>query len=69
MEQTTTRGGKRTNAGRKPSNNPKKAITLYVEKSILERYGNNGLRELIYKTIKTQTHDSLTHNQLQEQQP
>jgi hypothetical protein len=69
MEQTTTRGGKRTNAGRKPSNNPKKAITLYVEKSIIERYGNNGLRELIYKTIKTQNNDFITHNQLQEQQP
>jgi len=41
MEQikTTTRGGARSNAGRKKSANPKSALAIYVENSIIERMG------------------------------
>jgi hypothetical protein len=68
MEQKT-RGGARTNAGRKPSANPKTAFTLYIEKSIISNYGGQKeLREFIYKTIKTKQHDSITSNSVQEQQ-
>jgi len=68
MEQKT-RGGVRSNAGRKPSANPKTAFTLYIEKSIIQNFGGQKeLREFIYKTIKTTQHDSSTHNSIQEQQ-
>ena len=68
MEQKT-RGGARTNAGRKPSANPKTAFTLYIEKSIIQSHGGQKeLRDYIYKTIKTTQHDSTTHDSIQEQQ-
>lgn len=39
MEQTKTRGGARSNAGRKKSANPKSPLAIYVENSIIERMG------------------------------
>ena len=67
MEQKT-RGGIRSNAGRKPSANPKSPMTLYVENSIIQSYGGQkAFREHIYKTIKTQSNGTITHNPIQEQ--
>lgn len=39
MEQTKTRGGARSNAGRKKSANPKSPLAIYVENSIIEKMG------------------------------
>lgn len=65
MEQTK-RGGVRSNAGRKKSPNPKKAVTLYLEKSIIDQYGLKELRNLIYTTLN-QNNGTNTHNPVQEQ--
>jgi hypothetical protein len=66
MEQTTKRGGLRSNAGRKKSNNPKKAVTLYLEQSIIEKYGLKELRNIIYNTLN-QNNGTIAHNPVQEQ--
>lgn len=66
MEQTTKRGGLRSNAGRKKSANPKKPLTLYVEESIIKQYGQKELRNIIYNAIN-QNNGTITHNPVQEQ--
>lgn len=63
-----TRGGIRSNAGRKPSANPKSPMTLYIENSIIQSYGGQkAFREFIYNTIKKETNGTITHNSVQEQ--
>lgn len=39
METTTTQGGKRSNAGRKPSQDPKQSIFVFIKGSIIEKLG------------------------------
>jgi len=63
MEQTTeqtieTRGGKRSNAGRKPSGVKKEPIFFYVESTLVEKVGKKELRNNIYKHLKTLQNDT-----------
>lgn len=53
IEQTIeSRGGKRSNAGRKPSGIKKEPIFFYLESSIIESIGKKELRNKIYEFIK-----------------
>lgn len=50
MEETKKKGGARANAGRKPSVDPKKPITVYLpESSIIEQGGQDKVRDKIYE--------------------
>ena len=60
MEQSTSRGGKRQNSGRKPSGIKKTQVTCYVENAIIEKYGKDELRNKIYNYLKTLKDDTGT---------
>jgi hypothetical protein len=47
MQTKSTRGGKRVNAGRKPSGIKKLPVTTYISKEIIEQHGKPKLRILI----------------------
>ncbi len=46
-----SKGGKRTGAGRKPCTDKKVQVSLYVRKSIIDRFGNETFKNTIYKLI------------------
>lgn len=49
----TGRGGPRKGAGRKPAGDPKVAVTIYVESSIVKSLGGiEGVREECYSILK-----------------
>jgi len=49
MEEKKKKGGARNNAGRKPSVDPKKPITIYLsESSIVEQGGQDKVRDKFY---------------------
>jgi hypothetical protein len=50
-------GGRRSNAGRKPSGVKKKPVTIYVEQHIIEKYGRSEFREKLYDYTKTISND------------
>ena len=57
MEQNN-RGGKRDGAGRKPIDNPKETVSLFVEKKTIWLFGNKEkLKERLYGSIKTMVQD------------
>jgi hypothetical protein len=58
MEQSTSRGGKRQNSGRKPSGIKKTQVTCYVENSLIEVFGKEELRNKIYQFLKTLKDDT-----------
>jgi hypothetical protein len=58
MEQSTLRGGKRQNSGRKPSGIKKTQVTCYVENSLIEIHGKEELRNKIYNYLKTLKDDT-----------
>jgi hypothetical protein len=60
MEQSTSRGGKRQNSGRKPSGIRKSQVTCYVDNAIIERHGKEQLRNKIYNYLKTIKDDTGT---------
>jgi len=64
METTKSRGGKRTNAGRKPSGNRKQPITIYITPDVIAHHGKVNLRNQIHSFIKSLPHDigSLNNN-------
>ncbi len=50
----TGRGGARKGSGRKPAEDPKVAVTIYVEGSIVKSLGGiEGVREACYAFLKT----------------
>lgn len=53
MEQSTSRGGKRQNSGRKPSGIKKTQVTCYVDNSLIEKSSKEELRNKIYNFLKT----------------
>jgi hypothetical protein len=53
METTKTRGGKRVNAGRKPSGIKKQPITTYINKEIVEKHGKERLKILIIQILES----------------
>lgn len=60
MEQSTSRGGKRQNSGRKPSGIKKTQVTCYVENAIIDKHGKDELRNKIYNFLKTLKDDTGT---------
>jgi hypothetical protein len=64
METKNKRGGKRLNAGRKPSGIKKQPITTYISKEIIEQHGKPKLKILIidflnnYKNVITPLHNN-----------
>ena len=49
----TGRGGARKGSGRKPAVDPKVAVTIYVEGSIIKSLGGiEGVREECYRVLK-----------------
>lgn len=44
-------GGKRVGSGRKPSTDKKQTVTIYVEKSKIDKLGLIELKEICYKSI------------------
>ena len=53
METTKTRGGKRTNAGRKPSGNRKQPITIYITPDVIAEHGKTELKNKIHLFLKS----------------
>ena len=52
MEQKQNHGGKRSNAGRKPSGINKKSMTVYFDEKSIEKYGGiKEFRKLIYQNM------------------
>jgi hypothetical protein len=64
MQTKSTRGGKRVNAGRKPSGIKKQPITIYINKEIVEQHGKPKLKILIidflnnYKNVISPLHNN-----------
>ena len=52
MEATTTKGGVRRNAGRKPSLVKKKPVTVYLPETIVNGIGAKEIRLKILKTFE-----------------
>ena len=44
-------GGKRVGSGRKPAPDKKQTVTIYVEKSKIDKIGLNELKVICYKAI------------------
>lgn len=63
MQTKSTRGGKRVNAGRKPSGIKKQPITTYINKEIVEQHGKEKLKILIINYINNYKNaTTLLHN-------
>lgn len=56
MAKRQGRGGARTGSGRKPAADPKIAVTIYVEGSIISAMGGiDGVREECYAFLKSKS--------------
>jgi hypothetical protein len=54
MESKSNKGGKRNNAGRKRTSNPKKAIVIYVDRSNILKFGSEEkVKEKVYGFINS----------------
>ena len=51
MKKKTKHGGKRKQAGRKPIEDKKKAVTLYVRESVIETLGLDAVKEKCYEAL------------------
>jgi hypothetical protein len=46
-------GGLRSNSGRKPSADPKQRLTIWIEKSIIDKFGGlDNCKEICIETLK-----------------
>ncbi len=55
--ENTTHGGQRKNSGRKPSDDPKEPITVFIEGSIIKRKGG---KDIVKKKTEKFIREELT---------
>lgn len=51
MANKKTQGGARSNAGRKPIEDKKIAVTIYVKESVIEKLGLEVVKEKCYEAL------------------